>query len=203
MVNFGKSLKAGQVQEWSGYYINYKLMKKKVKQHAVSFKDGSLGQSEILAEFSRKLDDQIEKIVLFILEQQGLLASRIEKLSEQRVVLLEKPADQQKIYLLRQAFREIGEDLLKLIMFVDMNATAIRKILKKFDKRLEHKFTDHYVTTRANHPYSQLQQVFKHVGISAVIGALTRNLIDLQDNPGTCFQQHHTYVWQYLVCICL
>lgn len=40
------------------YYINYKLMKKKVKQHAVSFKDGSLGQSEILAEFSRKLDDQ-------------------------------------------------------------------------------------------------------------------------------------------------
>lgn len=78
------------------------------------------------------------------------------------MVLLDKP-DQQEIYLLRQAFREIGEDLLKLILFVDMNATAIRKILKKFDKRLEHKFTDHYVTTRANHPYSQLQQVLKHV----------------------------------------
>ncbi|MED6217114.1 hypothetical protein PIB30_014571 [Stylosanthes scabra] len=45
-----------------------------------------------------------------------------------------------------------------------MNAIGLRKILKKFDKRLGYKFTDYYVKTRANHPYSQLRQVFRHVG---------------------------------------
>ncbi|XP_062185256.1 SPX domain-containing membrane protein OsI_17046-like isoform X3 [Phragmites australis] len=86
---------------------------------------------------------------------------------------------------LRDAYREIGLDLIKLLRFVDMNATGIRKILKKFDKRFGYKFTDYYVTTRANHPYSQLQQVFKQVGIVAVVGALSRNLEYLQHHQGS------------------
>ncbi|XP_048227232.1 SPX domain-containing membrane protein At4g22990 isoform X2 [Ricinus communis] len=65
-----------------------------------------------------------------------------------------------------------------------MNATGLRKILKKFDKRFGSRFTDYYVKTRANHPYSQLRQVFKHVGIGAVVGAISRNLADLQDHEG-------------------
>ena len=64
---------------------------------------------------------------------------------------------------LREAYREIGMDLLKLLNFVEINAIGLRKILKKFDKRFGYRFTDYYVKTRANHPYSQLQQVFKHV----------------------------------------
>uniref|UniRef100_A0A2P2J669 SPX domain-containing protein n=2 Tax=Rhizophora mucronata TaxID=61149 RepID=A0A2P2J669_RHIMU len=68
-----------------------------------------------------------------------------------------------------------------------MNAIGLRKILKKFDKRFGYKFTDYYVKTRANHPYSQLQQVFKHVGIGAVVGAICRNLADRQDDRGNCF----------------
>ena len=105
---------------------------------------------------------QIEKIVLFLLEQQGLLASRLEKLGKERALLAEQP-DISKISELREAYRAVGHDLLKLLKFVDMNATGIRKILKKFDKRFGYKFTDYYVSTRSNHPYSQLQQVFKHV----------------------------------------
>jgi hypothetical protein len=46
-----------------------------------------------------------------------------------------------------------------------MNATGLRKILKKFDKRFGCKFEVFYVTTWSNHPYSQLQQVFKQVVI--------------------------------------
>lgn len=105
---------------------------------------------------------QIEKIVLFMLEQQGILASRIKKLGEHGEVLLEEP-EISKILELREAYRSVGQDLLKLLKFVDINATGIRKILKKFDKRFGYRFTDYYMTTRANHPYSQLQQVFKHV----------------------------------------
>lgn len=107
---------------------------------------------------------QIEKIVLFLLEQQGILASRIAKLGEKHSALQEQP-DISQICELREAYRAVGQDLLKLLFFVEMNAIGLRKILKKFDKRFGYRFTDYYVKTRANHPYSQLQQVFKHVVI--------------------------------------
>ena len=105
---------------------------------------------------------QIETIVLFLLEQQGLLASRIARLGEQRDSLEQQP-DISKISGLREGYRAAGQDLLKLLFFIEMNAIGLRKILKKFDKRFGYRFTDYYVKTRANHPYSQLQQVFKHV----------------------------------------
>lgn len=130
------------------------------------------------------LDNQIEKIVLFLLEQQGLLASRIAKLGEMHNDLQEEP-EIHKIAELRESYRTVGQELLNLLYFVEINAVGLRKILKKFDKRFGYRFTDYYVKTRANHPYSQLQQVFKHVGIGAVVGALSRNLHELQDRQGS------------------
>ncbi|XP_020203552.1 SPX domain-containing membrane protein At4g22990 isoform X1 [Cajanus cajan] len=184
MVAFGKKLKDRQIQEWQGYYINYKLMKKRVRQYAQQIELGTLDRRHVLKDFSRMLDNQIEKIVLFLLEQQGLLASRIAKLGEQRDAVQEEP-EINKIVELREAYRALGQDLLKLLFFVEINAVGLRKILKKFDKRFGYRFTDYYVKTRANHPYSQLQQVFKHVGLGAVVGALSRNLHELQDRQGS------------------
>ncbi|KAL5212975.1 hypothetical protein ABZP36_023822 [Zizania latifolia] len=183
MVNFGKRLMADQLEEWKEYYINYKMMKKKVKQYVQQTQNGGRNREQVLKDFSRMLDDQIEKIVLFLLQQQGDLASRIEKLGEERAVLVEQ-SDASQVSELREAYREVGVDLMKLLRFVDMNATGIRKILKKFDKRFGYKFTDYYVSTRANHPCSQLQQIFKQVGIVAVVGTLSRNLAFLQDHQG-------------------
>ncbi|XP_043811874.1 SPX domain-containing membrane protein At4g22990 isoform X1 [Manihot esculenta] len=184
MVAFGKKLKERQIQEWQGYYINYKLMKKKVRQYAQQIEVGTLDRRHVLKDFSRMLDNQIEKIVLFLLEQQGLLASRIAKLNEQQEALEQQP-DIAQITQLREAYREAGQDLLKLLFFVEINAIGLRKILKKFDKRFGYRFTDYYVKTRANHPYSLLQQVFKHVGLGAVIGAISRNLHELQEHQGS------------------
>ncbi|KAM3379807.1 SPX domain-containing membrane protein [Capsicum galapagoense] len=184
MVSFGKKLKERQVQEWQEYYINYKLMKKKLKQYANHSQAVVLDRRFVLKDFSRMLDNQIEKIVLFLLEQQGALASRISELNEQKESLQEEP-DIAKINELREAYQAVGRDLLKLLYFIEINAIGLRKILKKFDKRFGYKFTDYYVKTRANHPYSQLQQVFKHVGLGAVVGAISRNLADLQDRQGS------------------
>ncbi|XP_068635084.1 SPX domain-containing membrane protein At4g22990-like [Aristolochia californica] len=184
MVAFGKKLKERQFPEWQRYYINYKLMKKKVKQYTLQTPSEPQDRRHVLKEFSRMLDSQIERVVLFLLEQQGLLASRIQKLGERSAILQQQP-DIFQMSELREAYREVGQDLLKLLKFVEINAIGIRKILKKFDKRFGYRFTDYYVTTRANHPYSQLQQVFKHVGIGAVVGALSRNLADLQDRQGS------------------
>ncbi|XP_048535332.1 SPX domain-containing membrane protein OsI_08463 [Triticum urartu] len=184
MVNFGKVLMSDQLEEWKEYYINYKMMKKKVKQYVQQTQDGGSNHEQVLKEFSRMLDDQIEKVVLFLLKQQGHLASRIEKLGQQRAVLMEH-SDISQVSQVREAYRQVGLDLVKLLRFVDMNATGIRKILKKFDKRFGYRFTDYYISTRANHPYSQLQPIFKQVGIVAVAGALTRNLASLQDHQGS------------------
>nr|ARM10268.1 phosphate transporter [Malus domestica] len=158
MVAFGKKLKERQVEEWQG--------------------------STNICTQELKFPFIIETIVLFLLEQQGLLASRIAKLGEQHEAL-QQQRDLSKISELREAYRQVGSDLLKLLFFVEVNAIGLRKILKKFDKRFGYRFTDYYVKTRANHPYSQLQQVFKHVGIGAVVGAISRNLHELQDRQGS------------------
>ncbi|KAK1374780.1 SPX domain-containing protein [Heracleum sosnowskyi] len=178
MVAFGKKLKERQIPEWQRYYINYKLMKKKVKHYAHQIEIGALDRRHVLKDFSRMLDNQIETTVLFLLEQQGLLANRIAVLGKQQEVISNIPE-------LREAYRDVGRDLLKLLSFVEINAIGLRKILKKFDKRFGYRFTNYYVKTRANHPYSQLQQVFKHVGLGAVVGAISRNLSDLQERQGS------------------
>lgn len=105
---------------------------------------------------------QIEKIVLFLLEQEGQLARRLSNI-EERVNALIQHSDGSNVNDLQEAYREVGRDLLRLLFFVEMNAIGLRKILKKFDKRFGYRFTNYYVKTRANHPYSQLKQVFKHV----------------------------------------
>ncbi|XLR24430.1 hypothetical protein HN51_070952 [Arachis hypogaea] len=85
---------------------------------------------------------------------------------------------------LQEAYRKVGHDLLKLLFFVEMSAIGLRKILKKFDKCFGYRFTDYYVKTLVNHPYFWLQQVFKHVGIGAVVG-LSCNLHELQNRQGS------------------
>ncbi|KAF8093207.1 hypothetical protein N665_0388s0008 [Sinapis alba] len=186
MVAFGKYLQRKQIEEWRGYYINYKLMKKKVKQYAEQIRGGSQHPRHVLKDFSRMLDTQIEKTVLFMLEQQGLLAGRLATLRETHDAVLEQP-DISKIVELRESYRDVGRDLLQLLVFVELNAIGLRKILKKFDKRFGYRFADYYVKTRANHPYSQLQQVFKHVGVGAVVGAISRNLHELQEHEGSFY----------------
>ncbi|KAK2361545.1 SPX domain-containing membrane protein [Trifolium repens] len=180
MVAFGKKLRESQIQEWKGYYINYKFMKKKVKKYAEQIDVGAQNRHNVLRDFSMLLDNQIEMIVLFLLEQQGVLARRLSNIGQDHQKLIQQP-DSLMISEIQEAYREVGRDLLRLLYFVEMNATGLRKILKKFDKRLRYKFTDYYVKTRANHPYSQLRQVLRHVGIGAVVGVLSHNLADLYD----------------------
>ncbi|WCJ23128.1 SPX domain-containing membrane protein At4g22990 [Euphorbia peplus] len=183
MVAFGKKLKENQIEEWREYYINYKLLKKKLNGYKRQIEVGAENQHYVLMDFSRMLDSQIERIVCFLIQQQGRLASRLLNLGEQHDVVSQQ-SDGYGVSELQEAYKAVGRDLLDLLFFVDINATGLRKILKKFDKRFGSRFTDYYVKTRANHPYSQLRQVFKHVGIEAVVGAISRNLADLKYQEG-------------------
>ncbi|GAY61030.1 hypothetical protein CUMW_206660, partial [Citrus unshiu] len=141
MVAFGKKLKERQIQEWQSYYINYKLMKKKVKQYAQQIEVGAQDRRHVLKDFSRMLDNQIEKIVLFLLEQQGLLASRLARLREQHDALLQQP-DISQMTELREAYRAAGMDLLKLLFFVEINAIGLRAVVGAISRNL-HELQDH------------------------------------------------------------
>ncbi|RWW79245.1 hypothetical protein BHE74_00012484 [Ensete ventricosum] len=68
----------------------------------------------------------IEKIVLFFLEQQGILACRIQELDEQQTKLLEHP-DISEISELREAYAATGHDLLRLLRFLDLNAADLQE----------------------------------------------------------------------------
>uniref|UniRef100_A0A7N0UX39 SPX domain-containing protein n=2 Tax=Kalanchoe fedtschenkoi TaxID=63787 RepID=A0A7N0UX39_KALFE len=184
MVAFGKKLKECQIEEWRGYYLSYKEMKKKVNRYARQLEVGDQTHHSVLKDFAKMLDLQIEKIVLFLLEHQGILAKRLSILADEHAALSEQ-SNGLDVSELREAYRNVGRDLLRLLFFVEINAIGVRKILKKFDKRFGYQFTKYYVKTRANHPYSQLKQVFRHVGIAAVVGSISRNIADLQDHQGS------------------
>ncbi|RZB53562.1 SPX domain-containing membrane protein isoform A [Glycine soja] len=185
MVGYCKKLRELQIQEWKGYYINYKLMKKKVKRYVEQMEVGAQNRHNVLRDFSMLLDNQVSdetyrKNCFISAEQQGVLAHRLSNIGQEHHTLFQQ-SNSINISELQEAYRDVGRDLLRLLNFVEMNAIGLRKILKKFDKRFGYKFTDYYVKTRANHPYSQLRQVFRHVGIGAVVGVLSHGLADLQD----------------------
>lgn len=95
------------------YYIGYKTLKKRIKHYSSRAKTSSVTDDEryeIVKSFSEILDSQvrystprsiqkhfarwlanywvvqIEKIVLFLIERQGLLAERLQRLRKQREV---------------------------------------------------------------------------------------------------------------------
>ncbi|KAH7285458.1 hypothetical protein KP509_33G029100 [Ceratopteris richardii] len=187
MVHFGRYIKAHRVPGWETYYIGYKQLKKKINECSKHVAERSEEErQEILRKFSKLLDSQVEKIVLFLIERQGILAGKLQQLREKAEGDLPDQSMDMTVTLLSErasvieAYRQIGKELLNLLQYVEMNAMGLRKILKKFDKRLGLRLREHYLLTRINHPYSQLQQVLRQVGIGAIIATISRNLAELQ-----------------------
>ena len=118
--------------------------------------------------FRQALDQEIEKVVLFLLEHQGTLASTLRDLSHEKQSLLlmfqtavpasmtvttSSPTSVQQqsasnSYLSEAVvtslkdnmkelvfkYRDVGNSILEFVTFVELNVTAVRKILKKHDK---------------------------------------------------------------------
>ncbi|GJT21596.1 SPX domain-containing membrane protein-like protein [Tanacetum coccineum] len=67
MVAFEKKLKDQQIQEWKGYYVNYKLVKKKVEnveQYFRHIQAGGLELRYVLKDFLRMLDNETGWIIV-------------------------------------------------------------------------------------------------------------------------------------------
>ncbi|KAJ7550770.1 hypothetical protein O6H91_07G117600 [Diphasiastrum complanatum] len=202
MVRFGHYIHENHIPEWKTHYIGYKLLKKTINQYAARTSNISEEErEEFITTFSKLLDSQIEKIVLFVIEKQGLLAKWLKYLSRRQTdahcILVTNSEAQthneltengtiiadveaQSNVKLSEEYRNVGRELLRLLEYVEMNTTGLRKILKKFEKRVGFRLRERYLASRINHPYSQLQQVFRQVGIGALMATISQNLIQLR-----------------------
>jgi predicted MFS family arabinose efflux permease len=186
MVEFGKQLVEARHDPWSKAYLDYNALKAALKRHG---DPKNADDAELLAQiedpaedFEQLVDSQIEKVVLFFLEKQGDLASRLTNL--RRVKSSTHALSNFDPKLQSQAYLRIGEELVLLVNFVELNVTGLRKILKKHDKKfhkspiMEH-YLSHSDVNVGND--SHLQQMYHYGGIAALVETLRRGLEDLKD----------------------
>jgi len=139
------------------------------------------------------LDEEIEKCVLFFLKEQGLLASRLFQLRTKQAAWanstnsisdsadLDSMLSGESIKNVARQYREVGEEIVLLVRFAELNITAIRKILKKHDKYFNHRSTAlsmEYLsnaTGASDAPNATPFQQFCHFGGLAALSSTLRN----------------------------
>lgn len=183
MVQFAKKLAAAQRPEWKGHYLEYKQLKKKLKTVLASTRGLHGGGSQpptaaAQERFQRALDLEVERVVLFFLSKQGEFARTLHELRREQS---SSPEDLAAMHALADRFRHTGDELVQLLHYVELNATGIRKILKKHDKLMkERKIMGSYLSSRTDSQASHLQQLYHDEGISAIIATIRSALSDLR-----------------------
>ncbi|KAG2764964.1 SPX domain-containing membrane protein [Phytophthora cactorum] len=176
MVQFAKKLAAAQRPEWKGHYLEYKQLKKKLRKVVEAQREETREEQE---NFKQALDSEVERVVLFFLTKQGEFATTLQGLRTQQLELA--PGDLEAMHLISDMYRHIGDELVNLLHFVELNATGIRKILKKHDKTLkEHKIMGSYLSSRTDSQASHMQQLYHDEGISAIIASIRAALTKLR-----------------------
>lgn len=208
MVNFGLTIAKAQYEPWRVGYIDYEMLKAKLDQklqcytHAainmkknMSFSDTNSGtpfrfvrktlsfgnlnpttsvENQIeKKEFEIFLESELEKTVLFFLKMQGELADRLVAAKELQGAMTVIDLDS-----LTEVYHSIGEQILLLVKFADINVTAVRKILKKHDKHFRHAPLSYKYCETSHLPEreSTIEPLNDFSGIFALILALHRGM---------------------------
>ncbi|TDH72241.1 hypothetical protein CCR75_002747 [Bremia lactucae] len=176
MVQFAKKLAAAERPEWKGHYLEYKQLKKKLREVSDAKREETRNEQE---KFKHALDSEVERVVLFFLTKQGEFATALQDLRTQQQALAS--IDLEAMHSIADMYRCVGDDLVDLLHFVELNATGIRKILKKHDKTLkEHKIMGSYLSSRTDSQASHMQQLYHDGGISAIIASIRAALTKLR-----------------------
>ncbi|EEY70104.1 Major Facilitator Superfamily (MFS) [Phytophthora infestans T30-4] len=176
MVQFAKKLAAAQRPEWKGHYLEYKQLKKKLRKVVEAQREETRDEQET---FKQALDSEVERVVLFFLTKQGDFATTLQGLRTQQLELAS--GDLEAMHSIADMYRHVGDELVNLLHFVELNATGIRKILKKHDKTLkEHKIMGSYLSSRTDSQASHMQQLYHDEGISAIIASIRAALTKLR-----------------------
>ena len=220
MVKFGKKYRSSHIEEWRNYYINYKILKQKIKaiiekinirkrngtlnaNNKLSIQkislmpirnktttslllddltilyDGQFGQD--LKEFIDLLDNELNKCYLFFISTEKELFKKVNAHLYTQTHYIN--------YNLFEIYTEMNK--LKVTVyfikclnsFIHDNMSAIKKILKKFDKKLseycgkiETKYILHQLTITEN---NKLEYLLKYKAIDEALTICESNLNEL------------------------
>jgi hypothetical protein len=153
MVNFGEVLLVSQYVPWALFYIDYLYLKKVLEEGCKHGDDNkshgswSTRQSAggaVSPQFLSVLYVQTEKVTFFVLTEQGRITMALEECRQELLKGINL-VDTSELVLLEEKYVEIGIAILRLIRFVDLNVTGLRKILKKHDKLTRSKLSLSYL----------------------------------------------------------
>mmetsp|Transcript_13633 Transcript_13633/g.29536 ORF Transcript_13633/g.29536 Transcript_13633/m.29536 type:complete len:778 (-) Transcript_13633:200-2533(-) len=146
--------------------------------------------------FQYALDREIEKAVLFVLREQGSIAAELDFLAVRRSSLVDgvsrivsgvesnnvhiRAALQEELGKLHGGYAFAARSVLRFVAFVDLNVTAVRKILKKHDKITKHKLSYAYLSAYTDeYVDSHLDQLYNDGGLSSLVVTLKRAFKEL------------------------
>jgi hypothetical protein len=195
-MQFGKKLLLLRHPPWATFYLDYARLKEILlgldlpqQVPAQAQADDNKDDEEFYYEthptnipdltsvFRHRLDAQIETIVLFLVQEEGGIAHRLQELlMKQRLIPVlssETPSphsfeETEELENLSNELYKIAEHLLHLVQFIDLNVTGIRKILKKHDKITRARLSSVYL----NHKNDNLSPLLRDDTIATLVKRL-------------------------------
>lgn len=149
IMKFGKTLILSSKQEWSKYYLDYKLLKKVIKkfiEHKDVQQEGQDSQkNSLISEFFELLEHELKKVNNFYIERETEAIEKFNQLKEiarkraEKSSLLKKEKLAETNILLQHTLHQFTEKIAALSDFVKLNIKGFSKIVKKFSKHFNEK----------------------------------------------------------------
>lgn len=197
-MKFGKYLEARQLElpEYNSHFIDYKALKKLIKQLAVPLTQASSDDQLILdevdestiyqrlqenkASFFFKLERELEKVNSYYLEKESdlkiifdILQTKFNSYKDRGQLSSKKSVAYGNIL---SGFKKYQRDLGNLEQYIDLNRTGFAKVLKKWDKRSHSHQKEFYLATVV-----AVQPVFTSSEVSKLNDS-TLSILDQLDN---------------------
>ena len=160
-MKFGKQIQRQQLDlpEYASSFLNYKALKKLIKQLSATPTIPAQGtpapedaQAALRANrqvFFFSLEREISKVNTFYLQKEAEFSLRLKTLLDKKRVIQARASANSRVSAsfatLVEGFQQFDNDLNKLQQFVEINETAISKILKKWDKTSKSKTKELYL----------------------------------------------------------
>ncbi|KAK4998676.1 phosphate system positive regulatory protein pho81 [Elasticomyces elasticus] len=193
-MKFGKTIQKRQldIPEYAASFVDYKALKKLIKrlsatpvlgaqpvlEHGEKITDPQASLQANKATFFFRLERELEKVNTFYLRKEAELRMRLRTLLDKKNSLQQRASPASKLSstytTVEDGFRRFNADLDKLQQFVEVNATAFSKILKKWDKASKSRTKELYLSRAV-----EVQPCFNRDIISSLSDQATTSLLEI------------------------